>query len=548
MIVNRLILSFLFFVLITSTIFGQDSGTFSGAFETNANVFLRDSAIGAINTPQYDHQIFGGEAWLNINYVKNDFAAGVRFDMYNNSNLRIPTGSYSDMGIGRWFIKKSLAKLDLSAGYLYDQIGSGFIFRAFETRPLFIDNALYGISGKYHFSDTWSATAFVGRQKNAFEVFTGNIKGVKLEGFLSFGEESPLTLAPGLGFVDRTISDENMVEIVNSLRGYLEVDRFSPKYNAIATTIYNTLSYKGINWYSEFAYKANDVYYNPFALKAELVGEPIQGKYENEDGSIFYNSISFVTGNLGLTGEFKRTKNFSFRIDPNQRLLRGLLNYLTPLNRQNTYRLTARYNPAAQEISELAYALDVKYKLNKKLNINVNYSNIENLDGDQLFQEIFTEIQYKHSRKWQITSGVQALRYNQEIYESKANVDVVQSITPFVDFLYKFTPKRALRVETQYMHTEQDYGSWLFGLAEFSMAPHWIFEASAMYNVSPKKPNAYNEIKKTLYPTLGVVYNQNGQRYSLRYVKQVEGVVCSGGICRLEPAFSGVRFSMTTTF
>lgn len=530
------------------SIAAQDQGTFTGAFETNANIFLRDSFINAINTPQYDHQIFGGEAWLNLNYVKNDFAIGFRFDMYNNSNLRIPTSSYSDMGIGRWYVKKSLAKLDLSAGYLYEQIGSGFIFRAFETRPLFIDNALYGVSGKYHFNDTWSATAFVGRQKNAFDIYSGNIKGVKLEGFLSFGEESTLTLAPGVGFVDRTISDDNMLEIVNSLRSYLDEDRFSPKYNAIATTIYNTLSYKGINWYSEFAYKANDVYYNPFALKAELVGEPKAGKYENKNGNIICNSVSFVTGNLGLTAEFKRTENFSFRVDPNQRLLRGLMNYLTPLNRQNTYRLTARYNPAAQEISELAYALDLKYKLTKKLNMNLNFSNIENLDGVQLFQEIFAEFQYKHSRKWQVTSGIQALKYNQEIYESKADVEIVQSITPFVDFLYKFTPKKALRVEAQYMHTQQDYGNWVYGLAEFSMAPHWIFEASAMYNIDPKKPNAFQEIKKVLYPTLGVVFNSNGQRYSLRYVKQVEGVVCSGGICRLEPAFSGVRFNMTTTF
>ncbi|MCB0660118.1 MAG: hypothetical protein KDC04_04235, partial [Saprospiraceae bacterium] len=151
-------------------------------------------------------------------------------------------------------------------------------------------------------------------------------------------------------------------------------------------------------------------------------------------------------------------------------------------------------------------------------------------------------------RKWQITTGLQTLKYNQEIYESKAHAPIVHTLTPYFDFLYKFTPKKALRVEGQYMHTEQDFGSWLFGLAEMSIAPRWIFEASGMYNVVPKKANAFGEIKKVLYPTLGVVYNAHAQRYSLRYVKQVEGVVCSGGICRLEPAFSGVRFSVNATF
>jgi len=69
-----------------------------------------------------------------------------------------------------------------------------------------------------------------------------------------------------------------------------------------------------------------------------------------------------------------------------------------------------------------------------------------------------------------------------------------------------------------------------------------------MYNFDPKKPDARGRIEKTLYPTFGAVFNQGSNRFSLRYVKQVEGVVCSGGICRLEPAFSGVRFSMNTIF
>ena len=130
---------FIYLIFHSCTIFGQEKGVFSGAFETNANVFIRDSSINTPNTPQYDRQFFGGEAWLNVNYAIQGFKIGARFDMFNNSNLRIPTDSYSGIGIGRWFVQKSIDKLELSAGYLYDQIGSGLIFRAFETRPLFID-------------------------------------------------------------------------------------------------------------------------------------------------------------------------------------------------------------------------------------------------------------------------------------------------------------------------------------------------------------------------------------------------------------------------
>ena len=87
---------------------GQEKGVFSGAFETNANVFIRDSSINTPNTPQYDRQFFGGEAWLNVNYAIQGFTLGARFDMFNNSNLRNPTDSYSGIGIGRWFVQKTI--------------------------------------------------------------------------------------------------------------------------------------------------------------------------------------------------------------------------------------------------------------------------------------------------------------------------------------------------------------------------------------------------------------------------------------------------------
>jgi hypothetical protein len=538
----------IWFVSVGYGVMAQEKGVFSGAFETNANAFLRDSSINAINTPQYNRQFFGGEAWFNVNYAIQGFTFGARFDMYNNSNLRNPTDSYSGSGIGRWYIKKTIDKLELRAGYLYDQIGSGLIFRAFETRPLFIDNAMYGASIKYNLTDSWNVMAFAGKQKNAFGVYTGNLKGVRAEGFLNLGnEENPITLAPGIGFVGRTISDENMAGVVDALRTYQEADRFTPNHNAYSTAIYNTLSYHGLNLYTEVALKSDDIFYNPFAIKSEIVGSTL-GKLEQKSGSVLYGSLSYSKSNFGITVEAKRTENFNFRIDPNQRLLRGLINYLTPLNRQNTYRLTARYSPAAQDISEMAYAFDVRYKFTKSLSVNVNYSDITSLAGTRLFKELFTEVQYKYKRKWQLTSGIQFLTYNQEVYEMKSEVPLVKTITPYLDFLYKFNSSTALRTEFQYMDTKQDYGSWLYGLAEFSIAPKWSFEASGMYNIKPKKANSKGVIEKTLYPTLGIVFFNDAQRYSLRYVKQVEGVVCSGGICRLEPAFSGIRFSMNTTF
>lgn len=543
-------LSLIFILSVVNGIIAQQGATISGALQTNANVFLRDTNINAYLQPQYNHQFFGGESWMNINYSYQGLTAGIRYDMFVNSNLRDPNASYTNNGVGRWFVKKQFEKLTVEAGYLYDQIGSGIIYRAYEQRPLFIDNALQGVSLKYNFNKYLTGKAFGGRQKNAFDIYSGTLKGGALEGFISIGNdsmpESKINIIPGVGFINKTLSEETMEEIVGVLKSYLPEDRFKPVYNSTAFTIYNTINYKDFNWYVETAFKGKDIFFNPFA---SVTGSSELGKYDFKTGSVLYSSLSYSSEKLSASIEGKRTENFTFRIDPSLRLLRGLISYIPPMNRQNTYRLTARYSPATQEISEQAFQIDVRYKLNEKLSVLLNHSNINTLEGVKLFREALAEVTYKAKNHTQVIAGLQLLQYNQELYETKPEVPIVKATTPYIDVLYKFSRKKSLRTEVQYMFTNQDFGSWLFGLAEFGLAPNWIFEASGMYNTHPKKIlGTSTELKKILYPSFGVVYNKGSNRYQLRYVKQVEGIVCSGGICRLEPAFSGIRFSLQSTF
>jgi len=98
--------------------------------------------------------------------------------------------------------------------------------------------------------------------------------------------------------------------------------------------------------------------------------------------------------------------------------------------------------------------------------------------------------------------------------------------------------------------TLQDYGDWIFAQAEFSMAPHWSFVVSDMYNLNTGKLSAEeNGEKKSLhFPRLDIYYSHKANRFSLSYIKQVEGIVCTGGICRLEPAFSGFNFTVNSSF
>lgn len=532
--------------LATSSIFqlnaqtGNDENYLSGSFNANGNAFIRDTAIGAANTPQYDHQLFGAEAWLGLNYNRWGFDMGLRFDLFNNSNLLNPQGSYTAQGIGRWYVKKKIHNLSLAAGYLYDQIGSGIIFRAYEERPLAIDNALYGVSVGYQITPNWTVKALTGKQKQQFTTYGSIVRALNTEGFIA-DKGGKWTLAPGIGMVHKTIDDETVDQMVSVLSTYTPQDSIGAKFNNFAFTAYNTLSAGRFSWYIEGAYKTPEVIFDQFEEKHNWNGTNSLGKFVFRPGNIVYSTVSYAAKGLGITLEGKRTQDFVVRVNPFVTLNRGMINFLPPMSRNNTYRLTARYNPATQELGEKAVQLDIQYNHKRKWWAGFNFSNITNLKDDQLYREIHTELGMK-KKKWQLLGGVQLQTYNQEIYENKPGVEIVQTVTPYAEFLYKFDKKKSLRVEMQYMDTHQDFGSWVFGLAEFGIAPHWIFTISDMYNIQPKKTDDLH------YYSAGVVYLHHVNRISLSYVKQVEGVVCTGGICRLEPAFNGVKTTVSTTF
>jgi len=560
-----IILSFSLLAIIwfPSVLHSQEQGIFSGGFQSSSNLFIRDSLIGAANIPQYDNELIGTQAWLDLGYVYKGFDLGLRFDMFNNSNLLNPTQSYTDEGIGRFHIAKSLDKLNIRVGHIYDQIGSGIIYRAYEERALLIDNALLGARVIYDINDNWEIKGFAGRQRFLFDTYEPTIRGGSIEGFVDLNKDTTsnkvITLAPGAGFVNRTLNRETVDAIGAAIRNYVPEDQFELLSNTYSFTFYNTLSAGPFSLFTEVSQKTTEAFLNPDVTLRQIAGPPIPGGWVRERGQIYYGSLSYAGHGLGITLEAKRTQNFDFRADPQLSLLQGLITFIPPMNRANTYRLTARYSPATQTLSEQAFQADVRYRVNKKLSLLTNYSFINTIEGERLFRELFTEIQYKYKRKWQIKGGIQMVNYNQERYEIKPGVPIVETITPYVDFLYKISRKKSVRFELQYLligddesaGLKQDFGDWLFFLVEYSVAPNWSFVVSDMYNSSPGKntPIGDNGERVLLhYPRLDVYYTKNANRLSLSYIKQVEGIVCNGGVCRLEPAFSGINFSINSTF
>jgi hypothetical protein len=159
-------------------------GYFTGSFQSNTNFFVRDEKIGAANLPHYDNLKVGTDAWFNLNYNNEKFGLdlGVRLDLFYNSILRVPTTPYTAVGLGNFFVKKKVKDLTITGGYIYDQIGTGIIFRTYEERALGIDNALLGARVEYNVKDMLKVKAFAGVQKLKFSVRKPIIVGANIEG------------------------------------------------------------------------------------------------------------------------------------------------------------------------------------------------------------------------------------------------------------------------------------------------------------------------------------------------------------------------------
>lgn len=533
-----------------------EKGEFSGNFQTTNQFYVKDSSIGATTT-QYQKQLSSADAWLLLNYKYAGYTFTARYDLFNNSPLLNPQEAYTRSGLGMYSVRKDMDNMTITAGYFYDQFASGMVFRSYEDRNLGLDFAIQGAHVKYRPTENTTIKAFTGLQKFRFDLRPMVIKGVNAEHHLDITDN--FSIEPGASFVNRTIDNETMNVMAASINNYELSKRFYPKYNVFVYNVYNTLRYKNVTWYVELAQKTPEAIINPNNDLMEL-----------HAGKSYLTSLSYSTKGFGVNMQYRYIDKFSFRTSPLQTQNTGMIAYLPSVTRQNVYRLLARYNAFTQEWGENGLQLELSYKpkalkkhqtqfnFNASLATPQGYFNGQTInplnfkeDPNRFFREYYFEGQHKFNKKFKLLLGYQIINYNQRLYEAKPTVPYVIAHTFFGEATYKFTNTRSLRMESQYLQTNQDLGSFVNGLLEFNMAPHYSFSCGDMVNVRPgyrNQPEPGKAFKLVHYWNVFMAVTQKNTRFTAGYIKQVEGVNCTGGVCRVEPAFSGVRLTLTTNF
>jgi hypothetical protein len=528
----------------------------SGDLQINQNFYILDSSIfpnGNVIPPQYYQQLSSTEGWLTMNYRHEDYTFGVRYDLFQNSGLRNPQAAYNGQGLGYWFIQKKTDNLDITAGYFYDQFGSGVAFRAYEQRGQNLDYAIMGMRIKYQLGKNWSMKAFSGKQKFQFSSYQPALSGVFTEKMFEMNDHFRVTGYASV--VNRIMDNSDAQTVLNNVNLQAISNRFDVRRNAWVYTGGTQIQWKDFSFQGEANFKTreamNDNQVDTIKLPNGGVDYTQKSILVNKPGSVVFGSLSYSKPGLGITAQYKRTDHFDWRTSPNEILNNGLVAFLPPIARMNTYRLTSRYAPATQLIGEQGAQIDIQKNINKKNDFAINIAQSTDLRNQLLYREVYVEMKTKFGKNLKAIYGIQYLNYNfgvyqkQEIPGTKGNTSdrLVKALTPYVDVTYKFNRKQSMRMELSHMGTHQDLGSWWWGMLEYNVAPKYSFSIMDMWNYGNPSENA-----RIHYYTIFGAINFGHNRLAGGYVKQVQGVVCNGGVCRVEPAFNGFRFTLTSTF
>ena len=307
----------------------------------------------------------------------------------------------------------------------------------------------------------------------------------------------------------------------------------------------------------------------PWGLLVEYAQKTQDPSYDNgysyADGHVAMLSGSYSKKGLSILLQGKRSENMSFRSKRSTIGTSAYINHLPAFTLDHTYALAALYPYATQlAAGEWAYQAEVGYNFKRKtaiggrygMNVKLNYSYVRAIQDAWLkwgeltyYQDLNIQLSRKLTKDFKLNLMYMNQRYNQPVIERHG--EMIHSDIFVADGLIQLAPKTRLRCEVQYLSTKQDQGDWAFGLVELSVAPHWMFTLSDMWNCGDTSEEAlanYGTNSHYHYYQGLVTYNIGSHRIQAGYGRTRAGYNCSGGVCRYVPATKGFTLSYNYNF
>ena len=550
--------------------------TLSGSIQSAMLVPQSDDAIGATKPED-----FLTNTYVDLHLQHQDFEAGARLE-YLEHPLPGFENDFDGWGVPHYYLKGRLSWAELTVGTFYEQFGSGFILRTYEERSLGIDNSLLG--GRLVLKPTQGVTlkALGGKQRRYWKHNDAWISGSDLEltvsDWIPSMQQSGTTLTLGGSWVNKHESPDDFFTVVttddpaNNSTIYSTYKLNLPRY-VNAWDVRASLNTGNLSLLAEYAQKGDD--------------PTFANGYIYKKGTAAMLSGSYSRKGLSLLLQAKRSENMAFKSDRGVIGTSSAINHLPAFTQDQTYALAALYPYATQLADgEWAYQAEVGYNFKRKtalggkygMNLKVNYSYVRAIDrqfadglehtsiagssfftgtsaytskffkwGDHTYyQDLDIQLSRKLSKAFKLNLMYMNQRYNKTQVEGHGGM--IHSDIFVADGKYQFNPKTTLRMEAQYLSTKDDEGDWVFGLAELSLAPHWMLTVSDMWNCGDSDTSVYDENTHHHYYQGLVTYNTGSHRLQVGYGRTRAGYNCSGGVCRWIPAQKGFTLSYNYNF
>jgi hypothetical protein len=151
----------------------KDLGTITGGFESIVQWYNDDTGLGKFAEDEH----LRSNNYLKLDYNYGNWFAGIQVESYAPQPLLNYSPKLDETNVALYYAMYKTKKLEVTAGYFYEQFGSGLILRAWENRPLGINNAFRGGRIKFKPSNSLAFTGMYGRQREGFKLSEGEIFG-----------------------------------------------------------------------------------------------------------------------------------------------------------------------------------------------------------------------------------------------------------------------------------------------------------------------------------------------------------------------------------
>lgn len=540
----------------------KDWGRVSASLESLNHVYVDDPGNGfhpmESDKLSYLKNRYATNNYLKVDYYKGRLSAGMQMEGYFPTTVGYPYVQ-NKLTLSNLYFSWTHKSYSVTAGTFYEQLGSGMLFRSWEDRPLGLNNALLGARATYNYNDFFTLRAFYGlpRLDKIKDPGQTEFFGLGLTNVHFAAADASVSLSNCFGWDDLSLAVEgSMLYKHENLSAWMPASA-GCKDDNIGYSARVNMDYEG--FYLKSEYVDAGMQYVPSLAKVQKGNAQLVELGYNSKGL----GVSMTARRLHrmlqqIYTESIRENNGSYM---SYHEAANMISYCPTMCTQYTYMLTT-LNPynimrlsSAASTGEMGGQLDAFYNFRRGtkvggkrgMKVHANFSTYYSLNaeggikgGEHLFTDFSFDVEKQWTKKFKMTLLYSLQDYNKEEFDyTDRKIYVGMSHAVVADLLYKWTSKFSTRLELQYLATKGYQKDWMAALLEMSLAPHWSVFASDMYNHGSSKMHYYNA---------GVSYAYKWVRVAAGYGRYRAGFICSGGVCREIPAYTGANLTLTATF